>query len=241
MNADILKPKDLTGSVFYKADTLDFIIKVTAHDLTEGRPADADVITIQIMYNENDNLNDEVGREADINLEDLSKLAKEGFKLLDDELPNYKEIVKKQKFYKLLKTLKPKKMSLLTKTQGEEQAEWKINPKPGSSFERYTSNEDSIRRLMTFMELDHVEIRNILIDILDVKYYDILAKGTCRKEYLDGKPHEVVINFYDNIVISWCGIYYRPEHGDGLTLLEGYALDGILNHFSDLDLWDKDK
>ena len=123
----------------------------------------------------------------------------------------------------------------LHQTFGEEKAKWKINPRPGNDLERWKKDEETTLRLMSLMELDHVKIRNILIDMFEEKkYYDILSEGSCKKEYSNDKPVKVILNFYDSIEISWFGITYNPDHGESIFILNLYTISGILKYFGNL-------
>jgi hypothetical protein len=125
------------------------------------------------------------------------------------------------------------KQTILKQTFGEEKEEWKKHLLPEQNdLKRFMDDESPIYTLMALMDLPHIEIRNILIEMLPSKYYDILANGHCSKEYSNDKPKEVKFSDYDSITVSWTGITYKPEHGEGENLINGFTIAAILKHFS---------
>lgn len=118
----------------------------------------------------------------------------------------------------------------LNETFGEEKAKWKINSKI-SDLEKFTNSLEATNIIARFMVKPHEEIRNILIEILPEKYYDIIAEGGCSKKFSNDKPESVKFDHYDCIEIGITGIYYKPEHGEGKILLDGFTIHGILKYF----------
>jgi hypothetical protein len=230
MDSEILKPKDLTDTIFFKEDTLDLIFKVIS--------SSPEIIKIKVIFN-NSEYKDDTGSEHELDIDSFKNLVQNNkfIELTSEHVNIFKN---KKSFLKEVNKLKPKNKQFMASLSDDEK-KWEVKPNPGTWLQRYSNNEDAIRRLMTFMELDHVQIRNILIDILDEKYYDVLAKGDCKKEYSNDRPKEVTFSNYDSIIINWTGIYHRPEHGEQINLFSGFVIDAILNNFSDLDLWENDK
>lgn len=63
--------------------------------------------------------------------------------------------------------------------------------------------------------LECKEIRKIVGKILKDHNIDFnIDTANIKKESINDKPNEIIIEFYDYITISFIGIYFHPEHGE---------------------------
>jgi hypothetical protein len=86
--------------------------------------------------------------------------------------------------------------------------------------EQYKEKQSIFKKIFN---LNSNDIKKIIKKIIDRYLIDFsVDDASVKKTIVDDEPYDITLSFYDSITISFCGIYYRLEHGLHKFLIDLY-------------------